>query len=77
MFRTQHFLKYSYSCPTKHYDFLSYKLIISTGYLEVVHDAFLSEGGVECISVIRQGIQDTIVAMQTEAGRQTLEESYR
>ncbi|CAH2071303.1 unnamed protein product, partial [Iphiclides podalirius] len=47
------------------------------GYLEVVHDAFLSEGGDQCISTIRQGIADTVAAMQTEAGRRSLEEAYR
>ncbi|CAG4992944.1 unnamed protein product [Parnassius apollo] len=47
------------------------------GYLEVVHEAFLSEGGEQCISTIRQGITDTIAAMQTEVGRRSLEEAYR
>ncbi|VVD01847.1 unnamed protein product [Leptidea sinapis] len=48
-----------------------------TGYLEVVHEAFLSEGGEQCIATIRQGISDTITAMNTEEGRRKLERSYR
>ncbi|XP_060801936.1 putative serine protease K12H4.7 [Amyelois transitella] len=48
-----------------------------TGYLEVVHDAFLSEGGEQCIATITQGIQDTVAAMETEAGRRSLEAAYR
>ncbi|XP_053604159.1 putative serine protease K12H4.7 [Plodia interpunctella] len=48
-----------------------------TGYLEVVHDAFLSEGGEQCITTIRQGILDTVAAMETEAGRRSLEAAYR
>ncbi|XP_050664411.1 putative serine protease K12H4.7 [Leptidea sinapis] len=48
-----------------------------TGYLEVVHEAFLSEGGEQCIATIRQGISDTITAMNTEEGRRNLERSYR
>ncbi|XP_041970240.1 putative serine protease K12H4.7 [Aricia agestis] len=48
-----------------------------TDYLEVVHEAFHSEGGDQCISVIRQGIEDTVAAIQTEAGRQTVQETYR
>ncbi|XP_045494073.1 putative serine protease K12H4.7 [Colias croceus] len=48
-----------------------------TGYLEVVHQAFLSEGGEQCIATIRQGIADTIAAMNTEAGRRELERNLR
>ncbi|XP_045765696.1 putative serine protease K12H4.7 isoform X1 [Maniola jurtina] len=48
-----------------------------TGYLEVVHQAFLSEGGPGCIATIRQGIAETIAAMQTATGRQNLEKVYR
>ncbi|CAB3226781.1 unnamed protein product [Arctia plantaginis] len=47
------------------------------GYLEVVHEAFLLEGGEQCIDIIRQGIQDTVEALETEADRRTIEESYR
>ncbi|KAM3967357.1 putative serine protease K12H4.7 [Aphomia sociella] len=47
------------------------------GYLEVVHDAFLSEGGEECISILRQGIEDTAAALRTEEGRRTIETTYR
>ncbi|XP_014367576.2 putative serine protease K12H4.7 [Papilio machaon] len=47
------------------------------GYLEVVHEAFKSEGGEQCISTIRQGIADTIAAMESILGRQSLEEAYR
>ncbi|XP_026755585.2 putative serine protease K12H4.7 [Galleria mellonella] len=48
-----------------------------TGYLEVVHDALLSEGGDECISILRQGISDTAAALQTEDGRHTIQTTYR
>ncbi|CAH0407272.1 unnamed protein product [Chilo suppressalis] len=48
-----------------------------TGYLEVVHEAFHLEGGDECIATIKQGIDDTVVAMQTEEGRRLLERNYR
>ncbi|KAJ8733229.1 hypothetical protein PYW08_001527 [Mythimna loreyi] len=46
-------------------------------YLEVVHEAFLLEGGEECIGHIKRGIDDTIAAMQTESGRRQLEQAYR
>ncbi|KAI8424435.1 hypothetical protein MSG28_002927 [Choristoneura fumiferana] len=48
-----------------------------TGYLETVHEAFLSEGGEQCIDVIRQGILETVEALKTEAGRRSLEQAYR
>ncbi|KAL0882416.1 hypothetical protein ABMA27_000899 [Loxostege sticticalis] len=48
-----------------------------TGYLEVVHEAFLLEGGEQCISTIRQGIQDTVEALRTEEGRRLVEFNYR
>ncbi|XP_004924048.1 putative serine protease K12H4.7 isoform X1 [Bombyx mori] len=48
-----------------------------TGYLEVVHEAFLLEGGEQCIATIKQGIEDTILAMQTEEGKRELEAAYR
>lgn len=46
-------------------------------YLEVVHEAFMLEGGEECIGHIRRGVEETIAAMQTESGRRLLEQSYR
>ncbi|XP_050343385.1 putative serine protease K12H4.7 [Nymphalis io] len=48
-----------------------------TGYLEVVHDAFLSEGGEECTSIINQGIKDTIAALATESGRLSIQRAYK
>ncbi|XP_049869941.1 putative serine protease K12H4.7 [Pectinophora gossypiella] len=48
-----------------------------TGYLETVHDAFLSEGGQQCINIIKQGIDDTMAAMQSESGRRQMESAYR
>ncbi|CAG9795268.1 unnamed protein product [Diatraea saccharalis] len=48
-----------------------------TGYLEVVHEAYQLEGGDECIAIIRQGIEDTITAMQTEEGRKLIDKIYR
>ncbi|XP_039749403.1 putative serine protease K12H4.7 [Pararge aegeria] len=48
-----------------------------TGYLEVVHRAFLSEGGNSCIATIRDGITLTVAALQTALGRQNLEKAYR
>lgn len=56
-------------------DLLTFNLI--PGYLEVVHDAFLSEGGEQCIATIRQGIEDTVAAMSTETGRRRLEQVYQ
>lgn len=50
---------------------------IIPGYLEVVHDAFLSEGGQQCIATIKLSIDDTIRAMETEGGRRELESAYR
>lgn len=47
------------------------------GYLEVVHRAFQSEGGDQCIATIRQGIADTIASMATEDGKQNIERIYR
>ncbi|XP_068631483.1 putative serine protease K12H4.7 [Battus philenor] len=47
------------------------------GYLEVVHEAFLSEGGEQCISTIRQGIADTVAAMESESGRRSVEEAFK
>ncbi|XP_061377564.1 putative serine protease K12H4.7 isoform X1 [Danaus plexippus] len=47
------------------------------GYLEVVHNAFLSEGGQECVDTIKQGIADTIAAMETEDGRRSIQRIYR
>ncbi|KAJ0178792.1 hypothetical protein K1T71_005567 [Dendrolimus kikuchii] len=47
-----------------------------TGYLEVVHEAFLLEGGQQCINTINEGIADTIAAMATEEGRRLLEQNY-
>lgn len=46
-------------------------------YLEVVHEAFLLEGGEQCISHIRQGINDTLAALRTESGRRMVEQAYR
>ncbi|XP_075971697.1 putative serine protease K12H4.7 [Anticarsia gemmatalis] len=46
-------------------------------YLEVVHEAFFLEGGEQCISTIRQGLLDTVAAMQTESGRRSVEQAYR
>ncbi|CAG9559952.1 unnamed protein product [Danaus chrysippus] len=46
-------------------------------YLEVVHKAFLSEGGQECVDTIKQGIADTIAAMETEDGRRSIQRIYR
>ncbi|XP_026322308.1 putative serine protease K12H4.7 [Hyposmocoma kahamanoa] len=46
-------------------------------YLNVVHRAFLSEGGEECIAAIKLGIDDTLRAMETEGGRRELESAYR
>lgn len=48
-----------------------------SGYLEVVHEAFKSEGGEQCISTIRQGISDTIAAMGNVLGRQSVQQAYR
>lgn len=48
-----------------------------TEYLEVVHEAFLLEGGEQCISHIRQGINDTLAALRTESGRRMVEQAYR
>lgn len=53
------------------------KFILSLGYLETVHEAFLSEGGEQCINIIRQGILETVEALKTEAGRRSLEQAYR
>ncbi|KAG6450927.1 hypothetical protein O3G_MSEX006839 [Manduca sexta] len=47
------------------------------GYLEVVHEAFLLEGGEQCINTIDEGIKATIAAMETEEGRRELEAAYR
>lgn len=43
----------------------------------MVHEAFLSEGGERCVRHISQGIDETILAMETEAGRRSLEQAYR
>jgi len=48
-----------------------------TEYLEVVHEAFLLEGGEQCISHIRRGIDDTLAALRTESGRRMVEQAYR
>ncbi|CAH0725332.1 unnamed protein product, partial [Brenthis ino] len=48
-----------------------------TEYLEVVHEAFLSEGGEQCISTIRQGIAETIAALSSEEGRLSIQQIYR
>ncbi|XP_063824200.1 putative serine protease K12H4.7 [Ostrinia nubilalis] len=48
-----------------------------TGYLEVVHEAFLLEGGEQCMSIISQGISDTVQALGTEEGRRLVEFNYR
>ncbi|CAH1647192.1 unnamed protein product [Spodoptera littoralis] len=44
--------------------------------LEVVHEAFLLEGGEQCIAHIRQGIHETVTALQTETGKRTIEEVF-
>ncbi|CAH0702958.1 unnamed protein product [Spodoptera exigua] len=48
-----------------------------TEYLEVVHEAFLLEGGEQCIAHIKRGIDDTLAAIRTESGRRMLEQAYR
>ncbi|CAH2105745.1 unnamed protein product [Euphydryas editha] len=48
-----------------------------TGYLEVVHEAFSSEGGEECMSIIKEGIQQTIAAIATTSGRQEVQRMFR
>ncbi|GBP53518.1 Putative serine protease K12H4.7 [Eumeta japonica] len=47
------------------------------GYLETVHNAFLSEGGEQCINTIGQGIADAVAALDTEAGRIMLRDLFR
>lgn len=51
--------------------------LIIPDYLRVVHEAFLSEGGEQCIATIKLGIDDTLRAMETEGGRRELESAYR
>ncbi|KAH9638451.1 hypothetical protein HF086_016776 [Spodoptera exigua] len=45
--------------------------------LEVVHEAFLLEGGEQCIAHIREGIEETVAALKTENGKRIVEEVYR
>lgn len=47
--------------------------------MEVVHEAFTLEGGEQCMATLRQGIQDTVTAIQSgnENARRTVEEAYR
>lgn len=44
--------------------------------LEVVHEAFLLEGGEQCIAHIREGIEETVAALKTENGKRIIEEVY-
>ncbi|KAL4707910.1 hypothetical protein ACJJTC_013701 [Scirpophaga incertulas] len=45
-------------------------------YLEIVHEAFLLEGGQSCINIIKQGIEDTTKALETDEGRLLVESTY-
>ncbi|KAJ2952121.1 hypothetical protein O0L34_g4396 [Tuta absoluta] len=45
-------------------------------YLEVVHEAFRSEGGQDCVDIIKQGIDDAVALMETEEGRRLVEAEF-